>query len=307
MRCISPIEASLDSEGGLVFSSRLAEPGLIGFRLECRKCLPCRLNSAREKAIRAVHEAKMHDDNIFLTLTYDDKHLESPVLIYEHFQLFMKALRNRVSQKVTFMVTGEYGKLNKRPHWHAIIFNFAPTDFDYKYTTDLDHKVYKSKFLDSIWKRGECEFGSVTMDSAGYVARYAAKKLVHGRDEDHDYQPIHKVSSKRAIGRSWIEKHWKYTFDSGFVNLPDGTPCRIPRYYVDWFRDNHFDEYMHYYTGVREKSIVLGVARERKEEIEYLSQIMNYKGGAGYPRNRSKVEETILKSKFKHLQERLRL
>ena len=100
MECISPIKASLNEQGDIVYSSRKAAPGLVGFQFPCRKCLPCRLNNAAEKAIRCVHEAQMHDGNIFLTLTYDAEHLESDKLIYKDFQLFMKSLRKRKETKV---------------------------------------------------------------------------------------------------------------------------------------------------------------------------------------------------------------
>ena len=137
MRCINPLKASQNSSGDIVYSSSKALEGLVGFEFECRKCLPCRLNIAREKAIRAVHEAKMHQDNIFLTLTYEDAHLSSEKLVKEDFQKFMKRLREKVMRgvtdkeekeklKITYMVTGEYGEKTKRPHWHAIIFNYRP-------------------------------------------------------------------------------------------------------------------------------------------------------------------------------------
>jgi hypothetical protein len=47
-------------------------------------------------------------------------------------------------------------------------------------------------------------------------------------------------------------------------------------------------------------------AIHRKEEIEWLSSTFN-KGGKTYPKTRAKVKETILKSKFKRLQENLKL
>ena len=54
----------------------------------------------------------------------------------------------------------------------------------YKYTTDRGDKVWSSEEISSFWSRGSVEFGSVTIDSAGYVARYAAKKLVHGKENN---------------------------------------------------------------------------------------------------------------------------
>lgn len=307
MRCIRPLKASQDKDGNIVYSSRKAIPGLVPLEFECRKCLPCRLNIAREKAIRTYHEAKMQENSIFLTLTYDEEHLESDRLIYEHFQLFMKRLRWKSDKKLNYMVTGEYGEKNKRPHWHAIIFNYWPKDIKHKYTSDRGDKVWESDEIHKIWKKGACEFGEVTMDSANYVARYAAKKLVHGKDEEHDYHPIHKTSSKRAIGRSWIEKYWKHTFENGFVILPNGEYAKIPRYYVDWCKKHLPDVYIKYATGIREEIIHKAEKKARKEELAYLQEMLSM-GLRGYlALNTNQLEERVMQSKFKTLQERLKL
>lgn len=312
MHCIRPIKVSQTFDGTLAYKSKSAIPGLIGWALPCRKCLPCRLNLAREKAIRAYHESKMHPNNIFLTMTYDDEHLESPRLIYEHWQTFIKDLRDRVGyvpeDRISTMVTGEYGEKNKRPHWHALLFNYAPTDPKYKYTSDSGFKVFTSEILSSIWERGAVEYGDVTMDSASYVCRYAAKKLVHGPDQDHDYHPIHKTSSKNAIGKRWIEKNWKFTFDNGFVVLPNGSLASIPRYYTDWLKKTHPDAYVHYVTQKLPKIITDAEAKARKEEIEYLSTCLSrsYRDGR-YPLTRPQVKERVLQSKFKQLQGYLKL
>lgn len=209
--------------------------------------------------------------------------------------------------KISFMVTGEYGELNKRPHWHAILFNYRPTDEKPKYQTERKEQVWESKYLTDLWGKGSVEYGSVTMDSAGYVARYAAKKLVHGNDQDHDFHPIHKTSSARAIGRSWIELYHEHTFNNGFVVLPDGNTSKIPRYYVDWLKKEHPKKWVHYVTQVLPEIQQKAEQQSRKEEIEYLSQLFTTKHGHPQPLTRAKVKETILKSKFKQLQERLKL
>lgn len=319
MRCISPILASQNDAGDIVYSSTKASRGLIGFQLECRRCLPCRLNLAREKAVRALHEAKMHEDNIFLTLTYDPENLKSKRLQYPDFQKFIKSLRERThrdkkrSIKISdqlympYMVTGEYGEENKRPHWHAILFNYSPKDKKYLRTTKDKQTVYTSQEISQFWPHGFLEFGSVTFESAGYVARYAAKKLVHGRDQDHDYHPIHKTSSRRAIGRSWIEQYYQHTFDHGHIVLPNGQTSKIPRYYTDWLRKYHPATWETYVTGKQLEIIEKATNAERKKEIEFLSLAMSYKGGKKYPLKPYQVEEKILQSKFKRLQEELKL
>ena len=138
MQCINPIRANQALDGSITFDPKNAIPGLVPFSNECRKCLPCRLNNGRDKAIRAWHESQLHPENIFITLTYSDEHLKSPKLNYEDFYEFMEKLRSWVKSspnspyhpdhKIDRMVTGEYGDKNKRPHWHAIIFNMTFPD-----------------------------------------------------------------------------------------------------------------------------------------------------------------------------------
>ena len=304
MRCIRPLKASQNIAGDIVYSSRSSVPGLVGFQFDCRKCLPCMLNQARQKAVRAWHESKMHDSNIFLTCTYSDDHLSSSKLVYRDFQLFMKRLRLCVPDKINYMVTGEYGAKNMRPHWHALLFNYKPDDSVYKYTTDLGHKVWCSEFLSDVWGMGTVEFGDVTLESAGYVARYASKKLV---SDSSDFVPIHKTSSRRGIGRSWIEKYYKHTFENGFVVLPDGSRSGIPRYYVDWAKKYRNDVWVEYVTGVLPNMVKLAEDSARKEELDYLSEIMNVRFGMCRPDSRSSVKLRILQRKFSLLNERLKL
>lgn len=260
----------------------------------------------------------MHEDSIFLTLTYDEEHLPGPKLHYPDFQNFMKSLlelrrRNvtdaevRKALSIPFIVTGEYGEKNKRPHWHALLFNYRPKDEKPAHENPLGDKLYTSEEIASLWKKGAHDYGSVTIESASYVARYSAKKLVHGRDQDHDFHPVHKTSSKHAIGKRWIEKNWKHTFRNGFVVLPNGQQAKIPRYYVDWLKKNIPDEWVRYVTTKRLEIQQHAQNKFEKEELEYLSELMNQEHECPRPITHNKMKHTVLTQKFKRLQEKLKL
>lgn len=316
MQCISPIKAGFDRSGDITYSNKKMDRELATFAFPCRKCLACRLNTAREKAIRCIHEAKIHENNIFLTLTYNNDHIADGRLHYLDFQLFMKRLRKDVTKNITdpdlkkelnisFMVTGEYGDKTKRPHWHAIIFNYRPTDAKHKYTSHTDEEVFSSDYLQTLWGKGNIEFGSVTMDSAGYVARYAAKKLAHGKDQNHDYHPIHKTSSKHAIGKRWLERYYTDVFNKGYIVLPNGEKAGIPRYYTDWYKKNHFNDYLKYLSTLKAESSELAEQKEKQNTLDYLQRCQDATGGI--PLTNIQVSMTILKQKFKTLQEKLKL
>jgi len=299
MQCIRPLTASFDSQGTITFSKKQAEEGLVPFRLPCGKCLACCLNTAREKGIRAWHESKYHADSIFLTLTYDDKHLPGPKLHVPDSQNFIKRLRRSLNHPIGVVTTGEYGTKTRRPHWHYLIFGWSPSDKTKSRETDFG-STFTSGLVDSLWEsRGRHEIGAVTLESASYVARYGAKAL---GETDPAFRPHHRTGSKRALGKAWIIDNHKHALSNGFIVLPDGNVGKIPRYYTDWARREVPELWKHYVTEVRPELEKRAAEKQRREELEFFTNLINYSGGRGmYPLNRRQVEFTILKSKFKEL------
>lgn len=250
----------------------------------------------------------MHHKNSFITLTYSDEHLKSPKLNYEDFQKFMKRLRRSQNDPIGVFVTGEYGEKTKRPHWHAILFGYRPTDETYKYSNDRGDKAYTSCALSRIWGQGEAEFGSVTLHSASYCARYAAKKLVHGQDQEHEFHPISKKSSKHAIGKKWLETHWRDVFTHGYV-VHEGQTLPVPRYYERWLKQNHFSQWLHYVTETKKTKIDIAQIRSQKEQYAYELNIWerNQSHIRANPLKRSEVRKRLTEARLKILQEKLKL
>lgn len=303
MRCTRPRTVGFYSDGKTIcWSSRKYSKEFATFQLPCGKCLQCRLDYARQWSVRCVHEAQMYEKNCFITLTYSDENLLSDKLYYVDFQKFAKRLRKKLGkQKIGYFVTGEYGDKTKRPHWHACIFNWSPGDGVYKYTSDRGDKVYESKVLTDLWGNGIAEYGSLTFESAGYCARYAAKKLVHGNDGTHEYEPVSKKSSRQAIGKAWLEKNWRDVFNYGecFILDSQGTPRNVgsvPRYYEKWLAKTHPDEWIRYVTQIKSKKIQSASARSEKEKSE-----RKWIVGVGPEVDGIQAREVIGESKFKNM------
>lgn len=316
MRCTSPRIVGFKADGKTIsWSPRTHNKEFAQFQLPCGKCIACRLEYARQWAIRCVHEASMHPDNCFITLTYDEQNLKSPKLQYRDFQLFMKKLRfSNPNRQIGVFVTGEYGDLRKRPHWHAIIFNWSPPDPEFKYTTDRGDTSFSSKTLTKLWGHGTAEYGEVTFHSAGYCARYAAKKLGHGNDNSHEYDPISKKSSKHAIGKTWLEKNYKDVFNHGKLIIKiDGQyiESTIPRYYEKWLKKHKPTLWQRYVTESKQRKIE--VASIRSIELERTVRIQNEirRVDQGYfykPQiTQNESRKIILEQKFKQLQKFLKL
>lgn len=153
MQCRRPRTVGFQADGRtLAWSQRSYSKEYPTWQMPCGYCLPCRLRGSGDWATRALHEASIWPESCFVTLTYSDRYLDPAGLRYDHFQTFMKDLRNDLyyrgdDRAINFMVAGEYGALNGRPHWHACIFNWSPPDPVYSYTTDLGHKVFTSDYL----------------------------------------------------------------------------------------------------------------------------------------------------------------
>jgi hypothetical protein len=250
MVCYHPVKAYRSTSGRdkatgkwpIVFNRRDGYEDLF-FELPCGQCIGCKLERSRQWAIRCVHEAQMHKDNCFLTLTYDDDHLDpSGSLEKRDFPLFMKRLRNHKGDGIRFMHCAEYGELLNRPHHHAIIFNF---DFDDKvlFSQKRGVRLYTSKTLEDLWPHGFSMIGDVNFETAAYVARYTVKKITGPMAEAH-YQgrlPEYLTMSRRpGIAFDWFQRYKSDIFPDDFVVIRGGIKCRPAKYYDELYdRMNH--------------------------------------------------------------------
>lgn len=308
MRCTSPRTVGFKHDGKTIaWSQKNYSKEYATFQLPCGKCIECRLDYARQWAIRCVHEASMYPKNAFITLTYNEESLVSEKLVYEDFQKFMKRLRKVQDNPIGLFVTGEYGEHTKRPHWHAIIFNWEPSDGVYHYSNFRGDRVSTSETLTKLWGKGHAEYGTVTMQSAGYCARYAAKKLVHGRDDEHEYKPISKKSSKQAIGKKWLEKFHDDVFNYGKLVLADGTTSTIPRYYERWLKDHHPDKWLRYVTDVKQAKMLAAQEKTQEELDAYWANVYSRNVRASKPLMPNEIRKIIQKKQFEILQANLKI
>ncbi|AJK28255.1 putative replication initiation protein [Eel River basin pequenovirus] len=201
------------------------------------------MDKAKEWAIRCYHEAQLHEENSYVTFTYRDEDLpEDRSVDVRHFQLFMKRLRKNTGVKVRYFHCGEYGEQTKRPHYHALLFGYRPTDQRF-YKRSKGHPIYTSESLDQTWGLGHCNFGNVTFESAGYVARYIMKKVTGEVAEGHyssfinpdtgellTVRPEYVTMSRNpGLGADWVRK-FREDLNGDYV-VVDGKKHSIPRFY----------------------------------------------------------------------------
>ena len=152
----------------------------------CRTCQECRWMQTREAALRCVLEASLHDENAFITLTYDKEHLPADnSLSRTDWQLFMKKLRKHFEPKtLRYYMAGEYGEQNGRPHYHALLFGVNFDDKDFLKRGAHGFPVYTSETLSRIWGKGIVAIGEVETMSARYVTGYIRKKIIGDQAAD---------------------------------------------------------------------------------------------------------------------------
>lgn len=233
--------------------------------MPCGTCAGCLLERSRQWAIRCLHEASLYADNCMLTLTYSDDYLPAGgSLDKSAFPLFMKRLRRKVVQRVRYFHCGEYGDATGRPHYHALLFGY---DFPDKQPWSIRKglPVWRSAFLEELWPLGASELGTLTFESAAYVARYVLKKSF-GVNAWMDYQRVDlesgettdispefiTMSRRPGIGKPWLDKFCADVYpDDGVVVR--GRLMKPPKYY-----DKQFE--------LVDAPAALEVARERRRD-----------------------------------------
>jgi hypothetical protein len=150
----------------------------------------------------------------------------------------MKRLR-KTGRKVRFFMSGEYGTENRRPHYHACLFNVHFPDRKY-FKKVGDFKLYTSAELDKLWGLGQCSVGDVSFESAAYVARYICEKITGDMAVKHYGGLVPEfahMSLKPGIGAEWFQRYYKDFLDGRCVSR--GKVMNAPKYYMR--RIKHYD------------------------------------------------------------------
>lgn len=251
MACYHPLTAYRGRRNTSPIVFNYAESNGVKLELPCGQCIGCRLERSRQWAVRMMHEAQLHEENCFITLTYDSEHLPSDGnLRLDHFQDFMKRLRARISPiKVRFFHCGEYGDNFGRPHYHAILFGFDFPDRK-MYSESHGVRLYSSELLADLWPCGFSSVGNVTFESCAYVARYVVKKVTGHLADSHYMRlldsgelvpviPEYTTMSRRpGIASRWFQKFGNEVFPTDEV-IARGFSSKPPRFYDKLFVEAH--------------------------------------------------------------------
>lgn len=249
MPCFHPLDAyqllvrNANGKRPVVFKEP-TDASFYRLQVACGRCIGCRLEYSRQWAIRCMHEASLHVENCFVTLTYADEHLPAgATLVRRDFTLFVKRLRKHIQpRKIKHYSCGEYGERRYRPHYHACIFGYDFPDKVYL-TTKNGNTYWRSATLERLWPLGQSMLGAVTFESAAYVARYCTAKVTGQRAKGHyeivdpetgevfNRKPEFSAMSLRpAVGKEWLLRYQDETYRDDTV-VSRGREMKPPKYY----------------------------------------------------------------------------
>lgn len=231
--------------------------------IPCGKCIGCRLEYSKQWATKGIYEAEMHEQNWFLTITYDQEHLPKGQDSYNpntgeyigpnttgtlkpaDMQNFNKKLREIYKRKhghegIRMMYCGEYGENYARPHYHGIYYNLPLFEMKFHAYNENHEALYRVPELEEIWGKGMIVAAEVNWNTCAYVARYITKKVGLPTLSQH-YKALgiepefFRMSRRPGIGREYFEKHKDeiYSKDQLIVKKYGGGTMKVkpPKYY----------------------------------------------------------------------------
>lgn len=218
----------------------------------CGRCQGCRRDHAVSWALRMCGEMRMHSQNCFITLTYNDEHLpKNKSLSVRDWQLFHKRARSKIKKPFKFYHAGEYGEEDWRPHDHAMIFGYDFPEKEFYKWSPTGHAIYRSPLLEELWSVDSSSLGfssiqDACFETAAYVARYVLKKRTNPAGAlgpgpaDFHYKgrkPEYSTMSN-GIGRSYYDRYKEELFRHGHLKTPGGHTYPIPRYYRNLMKED---------------------------------------------------------------------
>ncbi len=215
----------------------------------CGRCPDCKKKWRTQLAQRVRYELSKYSYNevCFLTLTVNDDKLQEVFpngsLDHGYFQKFMKRLRRRLEYhgfkgKIKYLVSGEYGEKEGRPHFHMIMFGYKPQDLKFFYKSKKGYNSYKSAFLEEVWGAGFVDVGDVDEHTAPYMVKYITKFgevkqddfIVNGKKVRKPYV----VYPKKILGLDYFLSNYEQILNNGYVLDSKGKKVGIPRSYLKY-------------------------------------------------------------------------
>lgn len=165
-----------------------------GTVVACRKCPQCRDLKIADWVGRNIAESLTSVGSNSVTLTYgrvgnEVLHSHAVALFYSDVQKYLKLYR-RHGFPVRYFVTGEFGGLKGRTHWHIVLH----------WKEAVPPHVLHENWDDEHWEHGFSFWRPAHAGTVQYNCKYIMKDL-----DDAEAQGLLRMSKKPPIGAAWFE------------------------------------------------------------------------------------------------------
>lgn len=153
-------------------------------------------------------------------------------------QRWLKRFRKAIEpRKIRYYACGEYGEKDFRPHYHLLLFGSKPCSCIENKIDPFRQCNCKNdrKIISETWGEGGVpRLGTVTQESARYVADYIGKALI-AKDAMHltTWAPLEApfIRMSQGIARDFVDQNAEQIRRQKVVTVK-GVPVGLPRYYA---------------------------------------------------------------------------
>lgn len=155
----------------------------VGCWSKCGTCSSCMNEKANNWLVRNYYEEKRHVKKSFITLTYEHSPL---ILVKKDLQDYVKRLRTNLDrstgEKIRIFTAGEYGDVNKRPHYHLIIYGWQDEKARYLDVNKKGNVYYTSDLIKDTWGQGRVSYQKFGTDEIAYLALYNTPNEIYKKE-----------------------------------------------------------------------------------------------------------------------------
>ncbi len=167
-----------------------------GTQVACHECWQCREQAINDWVGRNIAESKTSTACHAVTLTYgrgranEILHERAVILTYSDVQKYLKLLR-RHGFPVRYFVTGEFGSLKGRAHWHIMLY----------WQERVPEHVLDENFMEQHWPHGWSFWTRPTAHAVRYNCKYIQKDMGEAERQGHLA-----MSKKPPLGAAYFQQ-----------------------------------------------------------------------------------------------------
>lgn len=228
----------------------------------CGKCIECRKQRAKAWEVRLLEELKQGNRMKFVTLTFDNEHLEKYGITNERpnegvnlaVRQWLERVRKERGKSVRHWLITELGGLNERIHLHGFIINEEAED---------------CKKILNKWQNGFTDIGDYCTEAS---VKYCVKYVYKPSEKNKEY--ISKIYTSAGIGKSLDLYRNRFKGEDTIETYSGrlGEKIALPIYYRNKIYTEEERELLWLQKLDKGKRYILG---SECDEKEYLNLIKN--------------------------------